>query len=252
MTDDNSMFNQETATPAEPVQQVTPDQAVKTPQAPDMNAVFADKLQAITNEAGEPKYSDVMTALEALKHTQDHVKTLETENRQFRDEDTKARSIDEVLEQITAKQNQSEPTANTGLDAASVKGVTLDTLREYEAMKLSETNQTKVVDALVSKFGDKAKAEELYNAKALELGLTADSLNDLAAASPTAVLSYFNIKDTKATIKTIEGSVNTDALQAQPNEPIARKNIMYGASTHEIVSAWKAAGQAVQNELEIS
>ncbi len=246
--DDNSMFNND-GTVNQPDNTVTPDQSVKTP-APNMNEVFADALSSIKNEDGGQKYSDVATALSALKHTQDHVTNLESENQVFREEQIKAKTMDDVLQQVTANKDQNVQTVPSGLDADSVKGVTLDTLREYEAQKLADANQQSVVEQLRTKFGDNKKAEEMFNTKAQEMGLTVETMNQLAASSPKAVLSYFDVKGGVTPNKNIEGSVNTEALQNQVIETPKVAGIMYGASSSEIVDSWRAAGQAIQNEME--
>ena len=44
---------------------------------------FADLLGSIKNERGEPKYKDVQTALDALKHSQDFIPQLKIEKEQL-------------------------------------------------------------------------------------------------------------------------------------------------------------------------
>ena len=251
MTDQGTIFNPEqpeqpAAQPeVKPDQTATPDQGVKSP---DLNEVFADALSSIKNENGEQKYSDVFTALNALKHTQDHVRTLEEENRTFREESIKAKTMDEVLQQVTANKDQTVQTVPAGLDAESVKDVTLDTLRQYEAQKMAQANQQDVVAKLTNKFGSAEKAEEMFNNKAAELGLSVDFMNQLAASSPKAVLNYFDVKGEVTLNKNVEGSINTDALQAHQEPAKPRKNIMYGASSSEIVDAWRSAGKDLVSE----
>ena len=252
VTDQATIFNEPNTKTEQPTQQtpdqtVTPDQGAKTP---DMNEIFADKLAQITNDQGEQKYSNVFTALEALKATQDHVKTLEGENKQLREEHTKAATMDEILQQMTANKDQTVETKTSGFDAESVKGVTRQTLQEIMAEQAAADNQKSVVEQLKKKFGSQEKAEEQYIAKAAELGLSTDVLDNLAASSPKAVLNYFDVKGEVTPNKNVEGSVNTEAFKAHQEKTEAPKNIMYGADSVDIVNAWKAAGQAVQNELE--
>lgn len=241
--DDGSIF----VAPVTPPQVTAPDpDAVKTsaPQ-PNLDEVFGEHLAKIKNEAGEQKYGDVVTALSALSHTQQHVKTLEEENERFRQEDVKAKTMDEVLQQIEAtKQTSVAPTSNTELDVEKMRNVTFDTIKEYEAQQTAAKNQTSVVSALVEKFQDQAKAEEAFNRKAEELGLSVQILNELSATSPKAVLEYFQISK-ESSPKPTEGSVNTDALGTlvKPTEP--KKNIMYGASTSDIIAAWRSAAPSV-------
>lgn len=238
---DTSMFTTEQPTPA---QQVTPDQEVKAPTV-DVNSVFASQLSEIKNEKGEAKYADVATALEALKHSQNHIATLQQENERFRTESTKAATMEEVLAQInTAKPNeQIEQTSSPALGAEDVRNLTVEALREYEATRAAKNNQDQVVEALKKSFGD--KAEEMYNIKAKELGVSVNTLNDLAASSPKAVLAYFSGGSTAPT-KNVEGSVSTDALghNTAPQQPSMKVNI--GATNSDLVSAWRAAGKAIE------
>lgn len=227
-----------------------PDQGKKAPadQQPDLNQVFSEHLSQIKNEEGEQKYKDVFTALSALKHTQEHVKTLEEENNRYRQETVKAKTMDEVLQQIEAtKGTKQEPTSSTELDVDQLRNVTFDTIRQYEAQKAAAANKQAVSDALIEKFKDGEKAVQAFNDKASELGLTSEMLEELSATSPKAVLEYFQTS-MKGTSKITEGSVNTEALANASKPSEAKKNIMYGASTNDILSAWRSAGQSVQSE----
>tara|TARA_R110000772_G_scaffold64511_3_gene144281 strand:- start:3238 stop:3978 length:741 start_codon:yes stop_codon:yes gene_type:complete len=224
---------------------VVPDLGNQTPVTPqaDMNQVFQDSLANIKNENGEQKYKDVHTALAALNASQSYVKTLETENATFKEEAVKAKSMDEVLAQIqSTNNNQQEQTSSPEIDVDKLRGVTLETLKEYEAQKQALGNQKEVVSALTAKFQDADKAAAAFTAKAAELGMPIDLFDRMAQTSPSAILAYFDVKS-PGTSKIIEGSVNTDALSqnAQPSQ--AKKNIMYGASTTDIVNAWRSAGQ---------
>ncbi len=239
-------------TEAPTVPQVTTTTSVEkaTPNVqPDMNQVFGDTLAGIKNESGEQKYKDVFTALTALKHTQEHVRTLEDENNKYRSEGVKAKTMDEVLQQLEATKNtKQEPTSSSELNVDQQREMTFDAKMEvYEAKKAAIVNKKAVSDALIGKFKDTDKAIQAFSSKAQELGLTPEMLQEIAATSPKAVLAYF--QDSKeGSLKPIEGSVNTAAM-ANAHPPVqAKKSIMYGASNADIVAAWQAAGQSVQQE----
>lgn len=243
--DNNSIFQEGEVTPKMP-EQAAPDQGTKTPAQTNVDEVFSEQLLSIKNEDGSQKYSNIATALAALKHTQDHVKTLENENENFRQESVKAKTMDEVLQQLnTTKQDQGVQTSSPEMDVETMRKVSLEVNREIQEKQKAEANQTRVVMALVDKFKDAAKAEEAFNAKATELGLSVDLLNDLAATSPKAVLEYFEIKK-EGTTNPIEGTVNIEALNnnSEPTKP--KKNIMYGATTQDIVAAWRDAAPDIE------
>ncbi len=147
----------------------------------------------------------------------------------------------------TTQGQQSGPTSSPELDVEKLRDVTLETLMQYEAQKTSTANQQQVVTALTGKFKSEEKAEEAFVTKAQDLGISVQMLNELAASSPKAVLEYFQMGQ-ESTSKFVEGTVNTDALSSQSTPAPARKDIMYGASTSDIVEAWKAAGQSIQQE----
>jgi hypothetical protein len=238
---DSSMFvapADQTTTP------VIPDQGVKAPVTPQVNTdeLFKDSLASIVNENGEQKYTNVNTALAALKHSQEYVRTLEDENNTYRQEGVKAKTMDEVLQQMqTTKEEQTVPTSTTVLDVEKVRNMTFETIQQYEAQKKAASNQTAVIDALVGKFNTTEGAQQAFNAKASELGLTSQMLEEISATSPKAVLEYFEISR-ESSPKVIEGSVNADALRSTTQPVKARKNIMHGASTADILDAWRLAG----------
>lgn len=234
------MFNKD-GEPTTPVQKPAAQDPVQNPQ-PDLNQVFGESLSSIKNEAGEQKYKDVFTALEALKHTQNHVKTLESENALFKQESVKAKTMDEVLEQLKPTVNsQSDQTSSPALDVEAQRNVTLETIQQYEEQKKALANQREVEKALVGKYKDASKAAEAFVSKAEDLGLDVKTLESLSASSPKAVLQYFEITDSRVTNPIVTGSVNTDALNNSEQTPAIKKQIMFGASSEDLITAWRAA-----------
>lgn len=251
---DKSMFKgtEQTTETATEETTASPDQGPKAiPETTQVNTdeLFREHLSSIVNEKGEQKYTNVATALAALKHSQEYVRTLEDENNKYRTEGVKAKTMDEVLQQMkpTTKEEQTVQTSTTELDVEKVRNTTFEAIQQYEAQKLAASNQKAVVDALVGKYKDPAVAEEAFNAKAVELGLTPDVLNNLSATSPKAVLEYFQIKR-ESSPKIIEGSVNTEALRTTTEPTKVKKNIMYGASTADILDAWRSASPSTQQQ----
>lgn len=256
MSDQDNIFNTETKQEQSTQQQATDKSATsdqgeesKGAKTPDVNAIFKDHLSGIVDDKGEPKYNDVYTALEALKHSQEYIKTLQEENKQYKETTKQADTMEEALRKLTANKEQNDSTKSPELDVDKVRGMTLETLKQYEAEKAAAANENAVSQELVKKFGDVEKAKEAYNRKAEELGVDADTLRSLARRSPKAVLSYFNVQ-ANSFDKNVQGSVNTSALKGSQNASEPRKNIMYGSKSGDVVNAWKAAGQAVLKDLE--
>lgn len=226
-------------------------QSPNNQQQVDLNAIFQDRLSGITNDNGEPKYKDVYTALEALKHSQDYIRTLETENKGFKEELTKHETLEEAFNRLNST-NTNQNTDNTN----SKKEIDVETLRRLvrEEAELSsketrkQQNSTQVSSELVKKFGDVDKAKKAFQDKAEELGVTFDFLSDLASNSPKAVLAYFQTTQNTTFSKNIQGSVNTSSTnQEEVNKPKIG-GIMHGSSTQDVLSAWRAAKDAVLSE----
>ncbi len=245
MTDqvnEGTIFNKEVESTIVNDQKTVPDTGTKVNQ-PDFNAVFKDQLTSITDDKGEQKYKDVMTALEALKHTQQHVKTLEEENQQFRQAKTQQETLDTALQNISAKK-EPETTKSEAIDAEQLKGMTLETLREYEQGKAQEANKQTVSDALVKQYGDMNKAKQAYEEKATELGISVETLVELAGQSPKAALAYFSSTPTNIPTST-KGSINTQALSDTSPKESVDYTARYFNTRSPSVDKWREAGSGL-------
>lgn len=180
----------------------TPDNSSTPPATPE------DLLMQIKNEQGEPKYADVGKAIEALKHSQEFIPQLKGENEELKstlaemkERLDKVAAAEELLAKLgeakgTPPEQQGQPESNPpqafNLDEQQLSATLEKLLDQRSASQIATDNQKAVTDALVQKFGE--KAQEQFNAKAGELGLSAASLEQLSAESPKAVLAYFNVQ----------------------------------------------------------
>lgn len=227
-------------------QKTTSDQEVKTStdeKAPDLEAIFNERLKSIVDDKGEQKYKDVFTALEALNHSQRYIKTLEEENKQYKETRVEQDTLEQALQNISAKSTQPEPTKSEGLNAEQIKQMVSSTLMEEKTKETKNMNKKHVSEALVQKFGDVEKAKQAYSAKAAELGVDVDMLADLASVSPKAVLAYFETP--RETFSTSKGSINPQALGTKPQQPIDYAARFYKSSDPSI-SKWKEAGEGLK------
>jgi hypothetical protein len=250
---DETIFNKD-EDPKASVQPATDPNASKNQNqvTPDYNAIFKDKLAGITNDKGEQKYSDVFTALEALKVTQDHVRTLESENKDLRTNITKSETIEEALNRLTTNrdQNTDKTQGKQEIDVEELRRIA----REENLLMTKEqqaiANKNAVSEALIKKYGEKEKAKKAFQDKADTLGISFDFLQDLASTSPKAVLAYFESQSTtNNTNKSFsQGTVNSESTFG---EPVKRKigGVMYGSSTKDVLSAWNSAKESVMEEL---
>ena len=226
-------------------QKTNPDQDDKTStqnKAPDLEAIFNEKLSSIVDDKGEQKYKDVFTALEALNHSQQYIRTLEEENKTFRDTKMERDTLQQAFQNISAKNNQPETTKSEGVDAEQLKQMISATLMETKSEELRQTNKKSVSEALVKKYGSSEKAKEAYEKKAEELGIDPKMLADLAASSPKAALAFFGSADSSYSKTT--GSINPSALK-----PNGDKQVDYSAryfnSSEGFANKWREAGEGL-------
>lgn len=163
------------------------------------------------------KYKDVTTALAALAPAQNHIKALEDEMAEIRAELAKRKSVEDAVGSLmdSTKEQQADTPA-TGLDESTVDKLIDERLKAKTLKETSEANEAKVVAALSSKFKD--KAQEMYVAKAQELGMSITDLNTLVHKSPQAALNLFGITTTQTQSNaSMSSSLNSVALDNDTN-----------------------------------
>ncbi len=207
---------------------------------------LADLLGSIKNERGEPKYKDLQTALDALKHSQEFIPQLKTEKERLeqeaarlREENARLKTVQETVEQLTQQQRQETVHTNTNnLDPDAIVNLISQTLSQREVEATKKVNTSKVVDQMQQAFGN--DAEKVFYDKAKELGMTAEDLNNLAAKTPVAVLQLFGIAN-----KTLHqqpykapntGSINTTGITPHKETFMGRnsKPVILGATSQEL------------------
>ena len=188
---DNDMFNEQP-------QQEQPK--VETPPTANSDP-FADKLSAIKNEQGEPKYKDTETALEALSASQQFIERLKAEKAEeqrlrveLETKLTKLGSIDDFVKKLNPNTQTNErvetPQNSAGLSEEKVA----ELLQKHLAQRDQESQQTKNLSEVTQKlselYGDKSAA--LIQQRAKELGTTAAGLRDLAKSNPKMALALLS------------------------------------------------------------
>lgn len=187
------------------------------------------------------KYATTEDALRSVPHAQAHIARLEQEMQELRERATQAKAIDDVYEALASRQQgERQVTASAPIvDEKFIDAVLERKLEEQKRAEEKKTNLSKVRESLTSKYGE--KAAEVFRKKAEELGINEGFLTDLAAKSPVAALELFgaNSKEKVATAVP-SGSINPQAF-AQNQQPAPHKPVMAGASTSDLLSAWRAA-----------
>ena len=217
---------------------------------------FEDKLKVIVGAEGNPKYEDVDTALDALAHSQAHIKTLEDERRSSKEEIEKMReelanraTVEDFVNKISPQEpNKVVETQDkvVGLDEEKVAEIISNTFskREQEASKVNNLNT--VVKVLKESFGDKANT--VVSDKAKELGMSVTELQEMASEKPNVVLGLFKNLDLTKT-KTITPSHNSSR---KPDDKELPSDLMkFGISSNELRTGWNEIGRSVKGKYGI-
>jgi vacuolar-type H+-ATPase subunit I/STV1 len=212
------------------------------------------KLFEIPTEAQElvgegKKYANAEDALRSVPHAQKHIQTLETEMAELKEELSKRKTTQELLDELKSETRQ--PVENTtqeaGLNEDAIMSLVNQTLQRNEQTKTAKANADSVAKRFQSKYG--SEAETVYNKLAGELGMSTQQLNSLATSSPSVVLRLAGLTDSApANVAKSSGSVNTESLaQTKPTGEISAR-VGKGKSTKDLVAAWRAAGEKIKQQ----
>jgi hypothetical protein len=243
----NVFDSQETNPPATPEQE----------QVPQHVNVFADQLSTITNEDGKQKYDTVDKALEALKHSQSFIPTLQSEKtalenevNTLREQVAQAKGVQDVMDTLANRQNEQAPNDQqvASLSAEDVAKLVTQQLNQRNTADTHQTNTLAVDKALKEKFGTEATAQVI--AKAKELGTTPKDLGELAAKSPAMVLALFGTQAKQTGVTpTSYNFDNTPQEEVRVTRPA--KSIMFGSTTKETTDFMKQIRDEVYRDLEV-
>lgn len=199
------------------------------------------------------KYKTLQDALKSIPHAQTHIQKLEQELESARTEATKAKALEELLEEIRKQKEASPPVAPTPQVATqTTPPVDIDkkveeALARKEAARIAEANRQAVKSAFEQVYGSESEAYYIKLAEENHMPLAV--MNQLAVTSPEAVLKLAGLKKAPPNVAKPTSSVNTAAIQnTQPQELSAR--VPSGATTKDLTNAWKIAGQKVQQKLK--
>lgn len=234
-------------------------QTEPTTTAPSDTNVFADKLNTIVNEKGEPKYKSVEDALEALAHSQQFIETLKSEKQTqseqlqtLQTELEKRKSVEEVANSLlnTNPTQKTEATTDEpkGLDENKVAELVNNILSSKTQEQQQAENLNKVLSSLNEQYGDKARVVVAERAK--ELGMSLKQMEQLSKDNPAAAVVLMGGKEIK--------SVTTPRTQVPPHNtpegelpPPKKGMINGGASTTELVDEWRAIQKDVHKKFDV-
>jgi len=192
------------------------------------------------------KYKSAEDALKSVPHAQQHISTLEQELAAVKEELSKRRTTEELLDEIKSGVQPERTAQSPELDTDRLEQLVSQTLEKREMQRSAKQNASSVANKFTEKFGD--SAQTAYDQIAKDNGLTVLQLNNLAATSPSAVLRLAGLDGkTATTIAKPTGTVNTQSLRGNPTDELSAR-VPRGASTKDLVNAWKAAGEKVKSK----
>lgn len=197
------------------------------------------------------KYQSAEEALKSVPHAQKHIQTLEQELQTLKEELTKRKTAEQLLDEMKSGFTNENTTQAVEIDPDKIVEIVNQSLTLKEREKVQKSNVDTVVSKFTEVFAD--KAEEVYNTIAKDAGLTVEQLNKLAASSPKAVLKLAGLDKQGSTLPSKTSStVNTQAFIQGGNQQQASAKVPRGATTKDLVSAWRAAGETVKQKLSTS
>lgn len=210
--------------------------------------VFQIPTEAAELVGDGKKYQSVEDALKSVPHAQKHIQTLEAELAAAREELTKRKTTEEILDEIKSGVQPKENPQGVELDQDKLLQLVNQTLEFKERQKQAKSNASQVASKFTEKFGN--QAEVVYKNIALENGLTEQQLNNLAASSPNVVLKLAGLTEAKiAPVAKPTSSINTETLNQKVDPSTLSARVKQGATTKDLVNAWKIAGEKVKLNL---
>ena len=212
-----------------------------------------EPLFQIPTEAAElvgdgKKYSSVEDALKSVPHAQKHIQTLESELATLKEELMKRRTTEELLDEIKSGVQPKENPQGVEFDQDKLMQLVDQTLEVKERQRLAKSNASQVAAKFTEKFG--TEAENVYKSVAKDNGLSEQQLNSLAASSPNVVLKLAGLAEAKiAPVSKSSSSLNTQALTQKVDSSTLSARVKQGATTKDLVNAWKVAGEKVKLNL---
>lgn len=203
-----------------------------------------DSLSELVGEG--KKYSSVDKALESIAPAQDHIQRLESEMAEMRAKLDAQSSVEETLRKFTEQKAVDTPTSQP-VDLNEVVNQVTQRLDANAQAEQRVANQKSVANKLAEQFGDMQKAKGMFEAKAKELGMSVQDMDNLAATSPQAVFQMFGTGAQSTSQRATQSSVNTEAMQSTTNPtPQEVPGVMFGASAEQVADAWRLATQHIK------
>lgn len=230
-----------------------PDETIITDDDPIKNdELTPDQLLAqIVNEDGTPKYKTANEALIAAKHAQDHIKTLETDNKVLKEKGNASDKLDELLEAVKQKSDGSgQDDSVSTMKPEDVLGIVKEYFNDTKVAETRESNINSVAKVFKDRYGKDA-SDKLYGG-AEDLGFSRKEINSLIAVNPNAVLKVLGMDkkvEQETDILAMKSSAAAAQFQGHPDKK--PESIMGATSTKQLTDAFAASKQRTLKRLGI-
>lgn len=203
-------------------------------EAVDQSATIDPEKDYFSELVGDgKKYKDPVAAGRALVEKDAFISTVTQENASLREELNKRKSVQEIMDQVVAarttppstpanNQNRPEERAQENNNQPKVEDIVRQEVEKISAAGTVAQNQRQVVDVLRSQWGPgfaKAIAD-----KAVELGVGAKYIEDLAGRSPKAALQLLGVNENATRTVTPAAGARTNPGTVNGN---GRKNFKF-------------------------
>jgi len=182
---------------------------------------------------GEGKRYDSPEAVARAKvFADDHIKRLETENKQLRDDYTRAREeniakakLEDLLDQIQGRRNEPpvqspEPkqTEEKAIDYRQIESLIENKFKQAEVTRIYNQNLQSVQQKLVERFGPDYVSH--YKQEIDSLGLSKEDADNMARRNPTAFLKMLGVDQPKPVQQQYQPPVRNTTSAPNPALPV--------------------------------
>lgn len=162
--------------------------------------------------------------------------------------DNMAQKLETLLaaQEVLATKSNQPPAANTSISADDLRKqgfLTVEDLQRAEQEKIQKQNLKSVIEIGRKQFGE--KLDEVVAKKCQELGVSVQWAQAQAASNPNVFLNLFGLKtESSEAAAPTSGDYRTTINPA--TEPAPKKSVMHGATSKDVLVAWRSAGEAIK------
>jgi len=170
---------------------------------------------------GDQTFANEEAVVTKIAHQENHISTIETENAEMRKKlevfmEAAAEKAKGTTENVTPEATAPESTG--GLGADDVARIVKEQMEVLAAQNQYQANSQTVESTLAQKLGSEEAAKSALEAKATELGVQKEVLEQLKQQSPGAVLGWFGDSQPANVVSTTPGRNSAAIGLGQPAE----------------------------------